>query len=106
LAGVPFGEVHEARGAAGGFRRVEGRLLPEEQMQKSKALLSAPLGVSAPGSAQEEFQRRTAGAREAHCRGRLPAAPYSARESGAAAEQQMRPIEGRICVREQNANAR
>jgi len=54
-----------ARGAAGGFRRVKGRLRRRSKDEKSEALLSAPRRGSAPGSAMEKFQRRTAGVREA-----------------------------------------
>ena len=55
------GDPRCGRRVSGSMR---GRPLPERQMQKSEALLSAPLGVSAPGQAMDKFQRRTAGSRE------------------------------------------
>jgi hypothetical protein len=64
------------------FRRVMGRLLPEGEGQESKTLLSAPRGISATCPVHKAAEPR--GARDAHCRCRLPRGSANAEDRSAA----------------------
>jgi hypothetical protein len=75
-------------------------------MQKSEALLSAPWGGSAPGSAHGGPPAPNRGVRERLYAGAGCLRILNGAASGSTTEQAVRPIEGRLCVRERMASAR
>jgi hypothetical protein len=102
-ARIPLGELLVARGAAGGFRRVRGRLLPEGATTTERGSPVCSCGRQCPRfRAWKIFQRRTAGAREAQMPKQV-ACGSRWRSSALPRSRWMRPRDGSIRVREQTS---